>query len=122
MAPIAKLLVSFFTRQDAIRGLTRMGPMAQDEVRKYLTHSDKDVRQAASEVLGKLGGATKDDDFTVALTGLKDSNVFGRIAALKWFTSNKARQHQRSAEAAAELGRLLRNGDMGERGARRRPW
>src|SRR5262249_6108212 len=90
--------------------LIDIGPPVEEEVRKYLTHTDQAVRAEATRILSKIGKADQDDGFVTALASLKDSNGFGRRKALAWFASAKA-DHPRRAEAAQEMARLLENGD-----------
>jgi HEAT repeat protein len=112
--PVAKMLTSFETRRQAAQALIEIGPSVEAEVRKYLTHSDRAVREEAARILNKIGKSGQDDDFVAALVGLKDSNALNRRKALTWFASAKA-DHPRRAEVARELARLLENGETVEK-------
>jgi RNA polymerase sigma factor (sigma-70 family) len=109
VAPVAKFLTSFGEREVAGRSLIQMGSIAEDEVRKYLANADKGAREEAARVLRQIGKTGKDDDFEAALGGLKDDNLSHRRKALQWFASADA-DHPRRAEAAREMGRLLKDG------------
>ncbi len=110
VAPMAGLLTSFFTRAEASKALILMGPMVEDEVRKYLKHGDQKVREEAALVLSRIGKEGKDDGFIAALAGLKDTKTLGRGKALEWFALAEA-NHPRKAEAAALMANLLKDGD-----------
>jgi HEAT repeat protein len=114
VAPVAAYLPKFFEREVAGRSLIRMGPMVEDEVRKYVGHADEGGRQEAARVLRQIGKTAKDDDFLAALGGLKDDNVFGRLKGLKWFAKADP-DHPRQAEAAKEIARLLSEGGVFEK-------
>src|SRR5262249_34609845 len=68
--PAAKMLTSFHTRAKAAQALIEIGPPVEEEVRKYLMHSDQAVRAEATRILGKIGKPGQDDGFVTALAGL----------------------------------------------------
>jgi HEAT repeat protein len=114
VGPVAAFLTKVFERETAGRSLIRMGPMVEDEVRKYAGDADAGARQEAARVLRQLGKTSKDDAFAAALGGLKDDNVFGRLKGLKWFAKADP-DHPRRAEAAKELARRLGEGNVSEK-------
>jgi RNA polymerase sigma factor (sigma-70 family) len=109
VAPVAVFLTSFGEREVAGRALIRMGGIVEEEVRRYLTNPDKGAREEAARILRQIGKTGKDDAFDAAMGGLKDSNLFSRRKALEWFAAADA-DHPRRAEAAREMGRLLKDG------------
>jgi RNA polymerase sigma factor (sigma-70 family) len=111
VAPVAKFLASTFEREVAGRSLIRMGAISEKEVRKYLTDADGKARDEAARVLRQIGKVGKDDDFAAALGALQDGNAFNRRKGLRWFASADP-DHPRRAEAAQEISRLLKDGDV----------
>jgi HEAT repeat protein len=114
VVPVAAFLPKFGEREVAGRSLIRMGPLVEDEVRKYLTNSDAAARQEAARVLRQIGKAEKDDAFAAALGGLKDPVQGNRLKGLKWFAAADP-DHPRRAEAAREVARLLQEGNSLEK-------
>jgi HEAT repeat protein len=53
--PIAALLTNDRNRGPAANALIGFGPPAEDEVLKFVTHSDRDTRSRACEILVKIG-------------------------------------------------------------------
>jgi HEAT repeat protein len=58
-------------RGDAARALQAIGPRAAPEVRKLLTHEDRDTRLAAASLLRQFGGDGRDTQLALALAALK---------------------------------------------------
>jgi HEAT repeat protein len=114
VAPVAAFLPKFGEREVAGRSLIRMGPMVEDEVRKYLGNADTGARQEAARVLRQIGKTARDDAFAAALGSLKEDKVFGRLKGLKWFASADP-DHPLRAEAAREIARLLQEGGVSEK-------
>jgi HEAT repeat protein len=114
VAPVAGFLPKFGEREVAGRSLIRMGPIVEDEVRKYVGNADTGARQEAARVLRQLGKAAKDDAFAAALGSLNDDKVFGRLKGLKWFAKADP-DHPRRAEAARDIARLMQEGGVSEK-------
>ena len=114
VAPVAAFLPKFGEREVAGRALIRMGPMVEDEVRKYVGNADAGARQEAARVLRQIGKAAKDDAFAAALGSLKDDKQFARVKGLKWFVTADP-DHPRRAEAARDIARLLQEGGVFEK-------
>jgi HEAT repeat protein len=110
VAPVAKALAKFSDRKWAVRALTRMGPIVEDTMRKYLKDSDTAVREAAAKVLEKIGKTGKDDKFLEVMTGLTKGDGFARNKSLQWLTTADLTDAQQ-VEVARTVAPLLMKGD-----------
>jgi RNA polymerase sigma factor (sigma-70 family) len=112
--PIARMLKSelFFERDPAIKALIAIGPAAEKEVRKYLQEEQKETREAAQEILAKIGTPDKDDAFNTAFGALRDKSPAGRKKAVEYFTKADPENHPRRVEVAKTLAELVQSDDV----------
>jgi HEAT repeat protein/lysophospholipase L1-like esterase len=113
VAPVAKALAKFSDRKKASRALIRMGPIVEEEVRKYLKDLDTAVREEAAHVLAKIGKTGFDDQYNAMFAGLTKGDVFAKGKALKWFTTADLSDEQTS-EVARAVAPLLKSGNLNE--------
>jgi RNA polymerase sigma factor (sigma-70 family) len=111
--PLARFLKSERTadREPAAAALVALGPVAEKEVREYLTDPNQATRDEAARVLKQLGKTDRDGELDAALAGLTDRNALARKKALAWFDTADP-THPRREEAARALAGLVKGGDL----------
>ncbi|HXG10575.1 MAG TPA: HEAT repeat domain-containing protein [Gemmataceae bacterium] len=95
-------------RFNAANALQQMGPVAEPEVKKLLTHADFGVRHEAGRILKGLGRG--DVEIDQHLADLKSNEVFRRRQAVEWF-AKAVPDEQRRADVGKALEPLLRDAD-----------
>jgi HEAT repeat protein len=91
-----------------MRALIHIGPPAENEVRKYLSHEEARARTNAQRVLKLIGKTDKDDAYNAALGAITSGNTFGILDGLRWFEKNDPTPATQPGAAKA-LAALLSN-------------
>ena len=102
---VARCLPNLFHREEAVRGLRAMGPIAEKAVAGYITHPDNWVRDQASLLIKGYG--TKPEVLLAAvIADLSAVEAEQRKAACEWLAKTPMVEANQK-EAARALDRLL---------------
>jgi HEAT repeat protein len=105
---VASRLSDIFDRREASQALQAMGPAAEKEVVKLLSHPDLGTRAEAKRILKVIGRNVSDLD--QQLVSLKSPDANQRALAADWFTRAPV-EEQRRAEVVRALEPCLRDSD-----------